>query len=377
MDKTLLGGLTARTFLRDYWQKKPLLIRGAIPGFNGLLPREDLLNLARDEDVESRFIEHDSHNWRMERGPLPASLIRRPKTRPWTVLVQGLNMLLPEADALMRRFSFIPYARLDDVMVSYATDGGGVGPHFDSYDVFLLQGTGRRRWQISEQSDLTLVEDAPLRILKNFVPEQEWVLEPGDMLYLPPKCAHNGIAEGECTTYSIGFRTPSMQELATGFLDHLREQVCLPGMYADPDLTLQTDPAQLPAAMIDRVDAVLKGITWTRKDVEAFLGSYLSEPKPHVFFDAPDEALTPKRFAAAVTKKGVRVDGRTLLLRSGRQFWVNGEPVELPAGSHDALKALASARRLDRVPDEAALIELLYDWYDAGFIHVGAQDAAA
>ena len=372
MDKTLLGGLSPRTFLRDYWQKKPLLIRGAIPGFNGLLPREQLLDLARDEDVESRFIAHDGRNWEMERGPLPASLIRRPRTKPWTVLVQGLNMLLPEADALMRRFSFVPYARLDDVMVSYATDGGGVGPHFDSYDVFLLQGTGRRRWQISEQTDLTLIEDAPLRILKNFVPEHEWVLEPGDMLYLPPKCAHNGIAEGECTTYSIGFRTPSMQELATGFLDYLRDEICMPGMYADPDLALQADPAQLPAAMIDRVEAVLNTIKWSRKDVEAFLGGYLSEPKPHVFFDPPDDPLSPKRFAQQVSKHGVRLDGRTLLLRSGRQFWINGEPVELPGGSTDTLRELASARSVARIADHEGTLDLLYDWYCDGFLHTGA-----
>ena len=200
MDKTLLGGLSPRIFLRDYWQKKPLLIRAAVPGFNGLLERDELFALARDEDVESRFIAHDASGWQFERGPLPGSLLKRPKSKPWTVLVQGLNLLLPEADALMRRFSFIPYARLDDLMVSYATNGGGVGPHFDSYDVFLLQGTGRRRWQISAQKDLSLLDGAPLRILRNFVPEQEWVLEPGDMLYLPPHYAHDGVAEGECTT---------------------------------------------------------------------------------------------------------------------------------------------------------------------------------
>lgn len=373
MDKTLLGGLTPRTFLRDYWQKKPLLIRGALPGFNGLIPRDELLALSRDEDVESRFIEHDGRNWRMERGPLPASLLRRPKTRPWTVLVQGLNMLRPEADTLMRRFSFIPYARLDDVMVSYATDGGGVGPHFDSYDVFLLQGSGRRRWQISEQTDLALVDGAPLRILKNFRPEQEWVLEPGDMLYLPPKCAHNGIAEGECTTYSIGFRTPSMQELVTGFLDHLRDEVCVSGMYADPDLTLQADPAQLPAAMVDKVDALLKTLTWSRKDVEQFLGRYLSEPKPHVFFDAPDHALSAARFAQRAAKYGVRLDGRTLLLRSGAHFWINGEPVDVTPGARAVLRELASARALPAVPADGDTMDLLFEWYCDGFLHPGER----
>ena len=373
MDKTLLGGLSPRTFLRDYWQKKPLLIRGAIPGFNGLLERDALLALARDESVESRFVSQDGQRWQLERGPLPASLLKRPKSKAWTVLIQGLNMLLPQADALMRRFSFIPYARLDDVMVSYATDGGGVGPHFDSYDVFLLQGTGTRRWRISTQKDLSLVEGAPLRILRNFVPEQEWLLEPGDMLYLPPHCAHDGIAEGECTTYSIGFRTPSVQELGTAFVDYLRDNLCLEGMYADPDLTLQSDPAQLPAAMIDRVEQMLTAIRWSRSDVEQFLGGYLTEPKPHIFFDPPDEPVSAKRFAQQAKRSGVRLDARTLLLRSGRYFWINGEDVAVPSGAAASLRALASERTLTTLPDDEALLELLYDWYCDGFLHAGAK----
>lgn len=374
MDNTLLGGLSARTFLRDYWQKKPLLIRGAIPGFNGLMERDQLLALARDEDVESRFIAHDGDHWQLERGPLPAGVLRRPKSKPWTVLVQGLNMLLPQADALMRRFAFIPYARLDDLMVSYATGGGGVGPHFDSYDVFLLQGSGRRRWQISAQKDLTLVEGAPLRILRKFVPEQEWVLEAGDMLYLPPHYAHDGIAEGECTTYSIGFRAPSAQELGTAFLDYLRDELCLDGMYADPDLAPQADPAQLPTAMVDRVEQMLQAIRWSRRDVEQFLGGYLSEPKSHVFFDPPDAPLTPKRFAQEASRSGLRLDPRTLFLRSGKRFWINGEPVDVPAGSAELLRALASERALGQPMLENGALTLLHGWYCDGFLHPGAQD---
>lgn len=373
MDKTLLGGLSPRTFLRDYWQKKPLLIRGAIPGFNGLLERDALLALAREESVESRFVSQDGNRWQLERGPLPASLLKRSKSKAWTVLIQGLNMQLPQADALMRRFSFIPYARLDDVMVSYATDGGGVGPHFDSYDVFLLQGTGTRRWRISTQKDLSLVEGAPLRILRNFVPEQEWVLEPGDMLYLPPHCAHDGIAEGECTTYSIGFRTPSVQELGTAFVDYLRDNLCLEGMYADPDLALQSDPAQLPAAMIDRVEQMLTAIRWSRTDVEQFLGGYLTEPKPHIFFDPPDTPVSAKRFAQQARRKGVRLDARTLLLRSGRYFWINGEDVDAPPGAASSLRTLASVRTLAAVPDHEELLELLYGWYCDGYLHAGAK----
>jgi len=373
MDKTLLGGISPRTFLRDYWQKKPLLIRAAIPDFNGLLSRDELMDLAQDEDVESRFIAPAADGWQFERGPLPGRLLKRPKSKPWTVLIQGLNLVLPEADALMRRFAFIPYARLDDVMVSYATDGGGVGPHFDSYDVFLLQGTGRRRWQISAQADLTLVDGAPLRILRNFVPEQEWVLEPGDMLYLPPHFAHDGVAEGECTTYSIGFRAPSAQELGTAFLDHLRDRLCLDGMYADPDLTLQTDPAALPPAMIDRVSSMLDAIRWSRSDVEQFIGRYLSEPKQHVFFDPPDAPLSEKRFAQKLARNGVQLDTRSQLLRSGRRFWINGDPVDVPAGAFDLLRTLAGERALSTVPAGDQALALLYDWYCDGFLHPGER----
>jgi 50S ribosomal protein L16 3-hydroxylase len=289
------------------------------------------------------------------------------------VLIQGLNLVLPAADALMRRFAFIPYARLDDVMVSYATAGGGVGPHFDSYDVFLLQGTGRRRWQISAQTDLTLVDGAPLRILRNFVPEQEWVLEPGDMLYLPPHFAHDGVAEGECTTYSIGFRAPSAQELGTAFLDHLRDRLCLDGMYADPDLTLQTDPAALPPAMIDRVSGMLDAIHWSRSDVEQFVGRYLSEPKQQVFFDPPDAPLSEKRFAQQLARNGVKLDIRSQLLRSGRKFWINGEPVDVPAGTFDLLRTLAGERALATVPAGDRAHALLYDWYCDGFLHPGER----
>lgn len=373
MNKTLLGGLAPRTFLRDYWQKKPLLIRGAIPDFNGLLSHDALFDLARDEDVESRFIASGADGWQLERGPLPGRLLKRSKTQPWTVLVQGLNLVLPQADVLMRRFSFIPYARLDDVMVSYATDGGSVGPHFDSYDVFLLQGSGRRRWQISAQKDLSLVDGAPLRILRHFVPEQEWLLEPGDMLYLPPHYAHNGVAEGECTTYSIGFRAPSVQELGIAFLDHLRDQICLDGMYADPDLALQGDPARLPPTMIDRVADMLQAIRWSRSDIEQFLGCYLSEPKQHVFFDPPHSPLPPKRFARQVTRHGATLDARTQLLRSGRHVWINGEPVDVPPGSGNTLAALARDRALPSVPDHVDTLTLLHDWYCDGFLHPGLR----
>ena len=300
MTNTLLGGLSAEEFLAEYWQKKPLLVRQAVPGFTGVVTREEIFQLARDPDVESRYVTHDNHDWEVIRGPQKAADLRN-KKRPWTVLVQGLNLFCPDGDALLHRFDFIPQARLDDLMVSYAVDGGGVGPHFDNYDVFLLQGIGQRRWLLSDQDDRSLIEDAPLKILQDFRPVHDWVLNPGDMLYLPPQWAHNGIAIGECTTYSIGFRSPTYQELAQQFLGYLQETIQLEGIYTDPDLRRQANSAEIGDAMVDRVAESLRRITWSRDDVRRFLGAYLTEPKAHIFFDSPDEPLEHDDFLDACT----------------------------------------------------------------------------
>src|SRR3990167_5380334 len=218
----LLGDITPRQFLTEYWQKKPLLIRAAYPDFTGLLSADELAGLACEEDVQARLVINRQGKWQVENGPFDEARFAKLPKRDWTLLVQGVNHHLPEAATLLQRFDFIPHARLDDLMVSYAPDGGGVGPHFDSYDVFLLQGQGKRLWRIRSEEDLTLVDGAPLRILKNFKTEQEYLLEAGDMLYLPPHVAHWGIAVGDCITYSIGFRAPSAQELATQFLTYMQ-----------------------------------------------------------------------------------------------------------------------------------------------------------
>ncbi|OHE58375.1 MAG: cupin, partial [Thiobacillus sp. GWE1_62_9] len=249
MTTILLGGLSPTRFLRDVWHKRPLLIRNAVPGFNGLLSVGEMQQLACRDDVESRLIQGSGTRWQLDHGPFGKSDFRRLPKAEWTLLVQSLNHVLPEADALLARFNFIPHARLDDLMVSYAVPGGSVGPHFDSYDVFLLQGQGHRRWQISTQTDLAILDDAPLKILRRFKPKEEWVLGPGDMLYLPPHVAHYGVAEDACTTYSIGFRAPTTEELAHGFLMHLQDTLALEGRYADPDLRLQAHPGEISRQM--------------------------------------------------------------------------------------------------------------------------------
>lgn len=364
----LLGGLTPQSFLRDYWHKRPLLVRQAIPGFGPSLTPDGLRALACREEVESRLVRLSRGRWQLEHGPFaPETLAGLPR-RGWSLLVSGVNHWLPAGDALLHAFSFLPHARLDDLMVSLAPPGGGVGPHFDSYDVFLLQGLGRRRWEISAQDDLDLIEGAPLRILKRFRAEQTWVLEPGDMLYLPPRFAHNGVALSECMTWSIGFRAPTHQEIANAFLTYLQDRLDLPGRYADPDLTPPEHPAELPATMLDSLAGVIEGIHWGREEIEDFLGCYLSEPKPNVFFDPPRRPMSEARFKEAAQHRGIRLDPRTRLLFRGRTFYINGERCEPAPTGQRALVELADRRALaaNRVP--ATLMPLLYEWYRAGFL---------
>src|SRR4051812_29628886 len=210
----LLGGLTPAQFMRRHWQRKPLLVRGAIPEMRPLLSRAQLFGLAGKEGVESRVVAQQRGKWDLRRGPFARRSLPAAAQARWTLLVQGVDLHDERAHELLQRFAFLPHARVDDLMISWASDGGGVGPHFDSYDVFLLQVQGKRRWRIGRQKDLALRDDMPLKILANFEPEEEHVLEPGDMLYLPPRWAHDGIAVGECQTYSIGFRAPSRSEIA-------------------------------------------------------------------------------------------------------------------------------------------------------------------
>jgi 50S ribosomal protein L16 3-hydroxylase len=318
----LLGNITPAQFLRDYWHKKPLLIRQAIPAMKPVLKFDALAEMAKLNYIESRLISQVDGAWDMQHGPLE-SLPPRTQAQ-WTMLVQGANLVDARADALLRQFNFIPDARLDDLMISFATDGGGVGPHFDSYDVFLLQAHGKRRWRIGAQKDLSLVEGMPLKILSNFTPDQEFVLEPGDMLYLPPHYAHDGVAEGECMTYSIGFRSPSYQELGEAFLQYMADSIDLPGRYADPDLALSNNPAEIPRHMLATVTEELNKVRFTEEDVTIFLGEYLSEPKHNVFFTGPAKPLTVGRFGEALAKRGVVLSRKTLMLYRGKHVFING-----------------------------------------------------
>lgn len=375
MMTTLLGGLSPSQFLAEYWQKKPLLVRQALPGFSGVLSRDTAFELACNPDIESRLVRCVEGEWSLDRGPFKRSALKG-KKHPWTILVQGVNLWVPEGDALLHSFEFIPQARLDDLMVSYAVDGGGVGPHFDDYDVFLIQGLGKRRWQIADQSDRSLVPDAPLKMLADFRPTHDWVLEPGDMLYLPPHWAHNGTAIGECMTYSVGFRSPTAQEMGVAFLEWKQERLSLDGLYADPDLELPQHSGEIGSKMIGQIESMIARIRWSTADVGDFLGHYLTEPKPHVFFEPPEREMSLKRFGRALATSGFRLNPRSILLFTDAHFYLNGERLDVPESSQPTFTALADHRRIAAGSNDAQLgeltIDLLYQIYCDGFGHVGA-----
>jgi 50S ribosomal protein L16 3-hydroxylase len=369
----LLGNRMAHAFLARHWQKDPLLVRRAIPAFAGLFSRADLFALAGRDDVESRIVVRTKSRFTVAHGPFRRASFRALPARGWTLLVQGVNLHSDDADVLLRQFSFLPYARLDDLMVSYAAPGGGVGPHFDSYDVFLLQGFGRRRWRYGRQDDLALRPDVPVKILRRFTPAQEETLAPGDMLYLPPAYAHDGVALEECTTYSIGFRTSSNTELAQEFLDFLRDRVALPGRYADPDLRPAREPARIDPAIVRHALATLAEVRWDRSLVARYLGSHLSEPKANVYFNPPSVPKSRASFAAGARKRGLRLDRRTQWLYDDAAIYVNGEASPWPVGDRSALMDLANFRALSAKQTGtlgSGMMAFLHEGYRHGFLHL-------
>jgi 50S ribosomal protein L16 3-hydroxylase len=419
----LLGNITPAEFMSKYWQKKPLLIRGAIAGFKPFLSRDELFAMAEQEDVESRLIvetltkpepkpaakstsksskkanPQSMPKWTMANGPIYPDALPALETPNWTLLVQGVDLHNQAAYELKNQFRFAPDARLDDVMISFATDGGGVGPHFDSYDVFLLQAEGQRRWRIGKQKDLTLQTGVPLKILANFAPEQEFVLDAGDMLYLPPMYAHEGLAVGECMTYSIGFRAPAELELARELLQRFADDTLededeeddenehdsgnnndLAGeysaqsafkniakkvLYKDAKQTAVEAPAMIPAAMFDFAKQALEKAMSDPDALARNLGEYLTEPKANVWFDEPE-------FDVVLTRQNrIELSPRSQMLFDARHIFLNGESWR--AAGNDALlmQRLANQRFLDpkellKASDDA--LALLQVWADEGWV---------
>lgn len=378
----LLGGLSPRAFMQRHWQKKPLLIRNAVPGVQAPLDRAALFALAGEEEVESRLIVQQAKagknaragasqaqaeaGWSLKHGPFTRRSLPPLTQSGWTLLVQGLDLHVPAAHELLQRFRFVPDARLDDLMVSYATDGGGVGPHYDSYDVFLLQVHGQRRWRIGKLKDDSLQPDVPLKILSNFEPEHEYLLEPGDMLYLPPMWAHDGIAQGECMTCSIGFRVPEATELAREVLIRFVEELDLDGprrLYRDPKQEATETPGLIPEALEDFAADAIERLLKDRDGLRSALGEILTEPKPRVWFEAgeplPDGV-------------GVCLDARTRMVYDGQRVFANGESWRAAGQDARHLRELADRRCLSAKTVAKAsdtLRELLNQWSEDGWLH--------
>lgn len=372
MPAGMLGKLSRAAFLRGHWQKQPLFVPGAIPDCGAWLRPSSLFALAARDDVQSRLVMRTRNRWTLQHGPFSRSVLRGLPASGWTLLVQGVDQHVAQAIDLLKFFSFIPHARLDDLMVSYAPPGGGVGPHFDSYDVFLLQGLGTRRWRVSAQKNLDLVGNAPLRILKSFRHTQEWVAQRGDLLYLPPRYAHDGVALDNCMTLSVGFRAPRKLELASRFLEFLQDDLqadgALSGLYEDPDLRLQKHPAMLSPTMLDKISRVLRHVRWNARDIERFAGCYLSEPAAQTVFKRPRRAMALPEFARRVAVNGVRLALPTRILFHGGTVFINGESHPLPLRDRVALVQLADRRAVPPFTLSRAGTPLLHTWYRAGYI---------
>ena len=372
----LLGGLSPQTFMQRHWQRKPLLVRQALsPHELQATPgRAALFALAAQEAVESRLIRAEGDGWSMRHGPVLRRALPALNRPGWTLLVQGLDLHDDESHRLLERFRFLPDARMDDLMASYASDGGGVGPHFDSYDVFLLQTSGRRRWRIGRQKDLSLREGMPLKILADFVPEQEFLLEPGDMLYLPPRYAHEGVAEGgDCITCSIGFRAPRQDELAQELLQRLAEDAVdedAPGkLYADAGQPAADHPGAMPPRLLEFAQAAVARLLQDRDALPRALGEHLTEPKATVWFDEI-EGFDEEEDDIPLTR--LRLDRRTRMLYDERHIFINGDSYRAAGRDARLMRLLADRRTLDD-SDLASASEdarsLLRSWCIAGWAH--------
>src|SRR5260221_9879708 len=320
MRSPLLGGLTPREFLRRHWQKRPLFVPAALPPIIGMPGKSALTALAARTDVESRLVQRHGNKWETTHGPFRKAFIAKKNA---SLLVSGVNLQLAAADRLLRRFDFIPQARLDDVMVSYASPGGGVGPHVDSYEVFLIQGCGVRKWTVW-----------PPHGSKNI-----FLSKPGDLLYLPPGWKHDGVALEDCTTYSVGFRAPRGAELGAAFLDFLHERGMPDAAFGDPRLAPARAPASIPQPMISFTDRLLQKIRWSRGDTIRFLGEYLTLPKHHVVYRP-----RPAR------GRWMRLVPKTQLLYSGPLFFLNRDTVAVPAPLRPAVPEFADRPGINATP---------------------------
>ena len=368
-------------FLRDHWQKQPLLIRNPWAQWTNPLEPDELAGLACEDGVEARMVKLDRARWKLEDGPFPEEKFAAVGAKRWTLLVQAVDHLVPAVAALIAPFRFIPNWRIDDVMVSYATDGGGVGPHFDQYDVFLVQGLGRRRWQVGTLCNAAteLLPHDDLRLLADFEPTAEWVLEPGDILYVPPRFAHNGVAVGDdCMTYSIGFRAPSRSELVSHWCDHVLAELEDDDRYADPDLARQANPGEIATPALDRLHAMVSEALLDRERFARWFGQYTSTPKYPDAIGEPDQPTDTDSLRARIAKGEPlhrNPASRFTFIRqpAGLTLFIDGENLDCDRHTAPFAEALCAQDQVTFDPAEPlndatiALIASLYDMGSVGF----------
>lgn len=387
--KTLLGGISVEEFLEKYWQKEPLLIRQAFPGFQCPVTPEELAGLACEEEVESRLIMEKGGKtpWQVEHGPFAEERFTELPATHWTVLVQEMNKHVPEFALLQDHFKFLPNWRLDDVMVSYAPEAGTVGPHADNYDVFLLQGYGKRRWQINRKEPTAddLLPDLPLKIMKNFEVEEEWVLEPGDMLYLPPGVAHYGVALDDCITISIGYRAPTIVNVLSGYIADVLSEIDTDLFYRDPELKPQEAPGEIALAAREDMRDIIRTLPLDDESIDRWFGRFITDVRPGHYVPEPDEELRPKRFKELFKKHGEL--WRSEYCRYAHftdaqnvtRLYVAGEEYEMLGDGPKVARLLAGQRvyrfkELAPYLDDKDLLELLTDLYNMGAVYFPADD---
>ena len=369
------GELPVETFLRRHWQKKPLLVRGAFPGFVDPVTPEELAGLACEDGVESRLVQGRGKRWSIAWGPQPEEIFAKLPDKAWTLLVQEVNRWVPDSAELLEPFSFLPNVRVDDVMVSYAVPGGSVGAHLDSYDVFLVQGQGERRWQwhTKPTKDRRFVDGLDLRILATFEPDADEVLGPGDLLYLPPGFAHHGVAVSPCLTYSVGFRAPSAAEAWSSFAVAAARAATDPTLLADPPLRAAEDPGAIPPELLRRVRKLVRSLDMSDAAIDRWYASFATRLKPGHTFTPPRRALSEAAILAGLAKRAVvrSEEGRWAFLPEptgrGIRLYLGGVEIAVPANAAALARTLTSTRRHPGLaPRNAAEKTLIFRLFSMG-----------
>lgn len=354
MNSSPLGEIPLNLFLSDYWQKKPLLIRNALPNITSPINAEVLAGLSCEEDVESRIVIQDinTKDWKLKHGPFSENTFSTLPATNWTLLVQAVDHWLPEAANFLELFTFIPHWRIDDLMISYASDGGGVGPHYDNYDVFLVQTEGKRKWQVGKQCDENsqLIENLPVSILSDFKAIDSWVLEPGDILYLPPGYGHNGIAVGDdCITCSVGFRAPSHSEILREYTDYLGTKISDALRYEDADLVEQSNTGEINEITLNKIQNILRQYIEDKESISNWFGRYITIPKYYQENNLAQEISTDQ-YSIEILKNHLVTNGRLIRNESSRFAYITKNKNHI---------LFVDGERINNLNDVNLLIEML------------------